>query len=92
MAGALKAEINLALSNGVYLVLLLIGGIVFPVSKLGGFAVVARALPAAALSRALQATLGGGGTAVAVPAESWIVLAIWAVAAPVVAAVMFRWE
>jgi ABC-2 type transport system permease protein len=92
MAGALKAEINLALSNGVYLVLLLIGGIVFPVSKLGGFAVVARALPAAALSRALQATLGGGGTAGAVPAEAWIVLAVWAVGAPVIAAVMFRWE
>jgi ABC-2 type transport system permease protein len=92
MAGALRAEVNLALANGVYLVLLLIGGIVFPVTKLRGFAVVARALPTAALSRALQATLGGTGALTSVPAESWIVLAIWAVAAPVVAGLSFRWE
>ncbi|HXY44537.1 MAG TPA: ABC transporter permease [Acidimicrobiales bacterium] len=91
MAGALKAEVNLALANAVYLVLLLIGGIVFPVAKLGGFAVVARGLPAAALSRALQASLGGAGAS-GVPAESWVVLAIWAVAAPSIAAVTFRWE
>jgi ABC-2 type transport system permease protein len=92
MAGALRAEINLALANGVYLVLLLIGGIVFPVTKLGGFAVVARGLPTAALSRALQATLGGTGALTSVPAESWIVLVIWAVAAPAVAGLSFRWE
>jgi hypothetical protein len=71
---------------------LLIGGIVFPVAKLGAFAVVARGLPAAALSRALQATLGGAGASGAVPVESWIVLAIWAVGAPLIAAVTFRWE
>lgn len=92
MAGMLRAEINLALANGVYLVLLLIGGIVFPVTKLGGFAVVARCLPAAALSGALQASLGGAGTVGAVPVESWIVLLIWAVAAPLIAAFTFRWE
>lgn len=92
MAGVLRAETNLALSNGVYVVLLLIGGIVFPVTKLGGFAVVARGLPAAALSRALQASLGGAGAAGAVPAESWIVLGIWAVVAPLVAAATFRWD
>jgi len=89
MAGALRAELNLALANGVYVVLLLIGGIVFPVSKLGGFAAVARLLPAAALSTALLSSLGHG---VAVPEESWVVLAAWAVVAPGVAAFTFRWE
>jgi ABC-2 type transport system permease protein len=89
LAGALKAEVNLALVNGLYLVLLLIGGVVFPVAKLGGFAPVARLLPAAALSRGLQATLGSAG---GVPAEVWIVLVAWAVLAPVVAAAAFRWE
>ncbi len=92
MAGALRAEINLALCNALYLVLLLIGGIVFPVEKLGGFAVVARALPAAGLSRALQATLGAAGSSTGVPAECWIVLGIWAVAAPLFAGLTFRWE
>ena len=43
----------------------------------------------AALSSALHATLGSGGS---VPAESWVVLAVWAVAAPVAAALTFRWE
>jgi ABC-2 type transport system permease protein len=89
MAGALRAELNLALANAVYVVLLLTGGIVFPVSKLGALAAVARILPAAALSSALQAALGRGA---AVPIESWVVLAAWAVAAPVIAAVTFRWD
>jgi ABC-2 type transport system permease protein len=89
MAGALRAELNLALANAVYVVLLLTGGIVFPVAKLGALAGVARILPAAALSRALEATLGHGAP---VPGESWVVLAAWAVAAPALAALTFRWD
>ncbi|MGO9197483.1 MAG: ABC transporter permease [Acidimicrobiales bacterium] len=89
MAGALRAEINLALANAAYIVLLLIGGIVFPLSKLGGFAAFARLLPAAALSDALHPSLGQG---VAPGAEAWIVLGAWAVVAPVVAALTFSWE
>jgi hypothetical protein len=49
----------------------------------------AKLLPAAALSAALHASLGRGTT---VPTESWIVLAVWAVVAPVAAALTFRWE
>ena len=89
MAGALRAEINLALSNAGYIVLLLIGGIVFPLGKLGGFAAVARLLPSAALSDALHPSLGQG---VAPGAEAWIVLGAWSVVAPLVAALVFRWE
>ena len=89
MAGALRAEINLALSNATYLILLLIGGIVFPLDKLGGFAAFARLLPTAALSDALHPTLGQG---VAPGAEAWIVLAAWAIVAPIVAALSFSWE
>jgi ABC-2 type transport system permease protein len=90
MAGVLKAEVNLAAANGLYLVLLLLGGMVVPVSKLpSGVAAVAKLLPAEALSAALHATLGTGS---AVPTQSWIVLAVWAVAAPAAAAISFRWE
>jgi ABC-2 type transport system permease protein len=89
MAGSLRAEVNLALANAVYIVLLLIGGIVFPLGKLGGFADFARVLPAAALSDALHPVLGQG---VAPPVEAWIVLAVWAVVAPLVAALTFSWE
>jgi len=89
LAGTLRAEVNLAVSNGIYLLLLLIGGIVFPLSKLGGFAAVARLLPAAALSDALHPVLGSGA---APPAEAWIVLAAWAFVMPILATVTFSWE
>jgi ABC-2 type transport system permease protein len=90
MAGVLKAEVNLAAANGLYLVLLLLGGMVVPISKLpGDVAAVAKLLPAEALSAALHATLGTGS---AVPTLSWVVLAVWCVAAPAAAAVSFRWE
>jgi ABC-2 type transport system permease protein len=90
MAGVLRAELNLAASNGLYLVLLLLGGMVVPLAKLPGWlAGIARVLPAAALSDGLHATLGSGS---AVPVHAWVALAVWAVAAPLAAAVTFRWE
>jgi ABC-2 type transport system permease protein len=90
MAGILKAEVNLAAANGLYLVLLLLGGMVVPITKLpSGLASFAKLLPADALAAGLHAALGTGA---AVPALTWVVLAIWAVAAPIAAAVSFRWE
>jgi len=90
LAGVLRAELNLALANGLYIVLLLLGGMLVPLSKLpGALADVAKVLPAAALSGGLHAVLGSGR---AVPAESWVALAVWAVAAPAAAALTFRWE
>ncbi len=90
MAGALRAEVTLAAANGLYLLLLLLGGMIFPLSKLpGGLRAVARALPAGALSDALHGALTAGGS---VPARAWVVLAVWAVLAPAAAARTFRWE
>ena len=90
MAGTLRAEVNLAACNGLYLILLLLGGMIVPVGKLpGGLASLAKLLPAEALSSALHATLGQG---VAPGWESVTVLVVWAVVAPVVAALTFRWE
>jgi ABC-2 type transport system permease protein len=90
LAGVLKAEVNLAAANGLYIVLLLLGGMVVPIAKLpGGVQAVAKVLPADALAAALHAGLGGGS---AVPTLSWVVLAVWAVATPVAAALSFRWE
>jgi ABC-2 type transport system permease protein len=90
MAGGLRAEVTLAAANGLYLVLLLLGGMVIPLSKLPGpLRAVARALPAAGLSDALHGALS---PAASVPGRAWLVLLAWAVAAPVVAARTFRWE
>ena len=89
MAGRLRGEAVLAAANGLYLVLLLLGGMVIPVGELpGALRAVARALPAAALSDVLHAA----STAAAVPGRAWVVLAVWAVAAPLAAAATFRWE
>ena len=90
MAGSLRAEITLAAANGLYLVLLLLGGMVFDLAKLPGvLRGIARALPAAALADGLRAAIGTGAP---VPGHSWLVLGIWAVATPVAAALTFRWE
>ncbi len=90
MAGTLKAEVTLAAANGLYLVLLLLGGMVVPITRLpGALRAAARALPAGALSDALHGALAASPS---VPGRSWAVLALWAVAAPVAAALTFRWE
>lgn len=90
MAGRLRGEINLAALNGLYLVLLLLGGMVIPFARLPGLIrSVAHALPSGALADALRDTLGGNGSR---PGASWIVLAVWAVVTPVLAARLFRWD
>jgi ABC-2 type transport system permease protein len=90
MAGTMRAEMTLAAANGLYLILLLLGGMVVPLSKLPGpVQGVARALPAASLADAFHALLGLG---TAIPGRAWLVLLFWAVAAPAAAARFFRWE
>jgi ABC-2 type transport system permease protein len=90
LAGRLRAEANLAAANGLYLLLLLTGGMVVPFSKLpSGIVDVAKALPSGALTIALRDTLASA----AVPsATTWLVLAVWALVAPLVAATTFRFE
>jgi ABC-2 type transport system permease protein len=90
MAGTLRAEAVLAAANGLYLVLLLLGGMVVPLSKLpGALRAIARALPAAALSDALHAALGAGTN---IPTRAWLVLTAWAIVGPLAAALTFKWE
>lgn len=90
LAGALKPLVNLAVANSLFVVLLLLGGMLIPLSKLPGWlASIARVLPASALADAFHRTLGHGG---AVTVHDWTVLVVWAVLAPAVAASTFRWE
>ena len=90
LAGTLRAEATLALTNGLFLVLLLLGGIVLPVADLPEpLAAVAEILPAAALADAFRVALGSGDGEVVRPLAT---LAIWGVGAVVLAARTFRWE
>jgi ABC-2 type transport system permease protein len=89
MAGTLRGTLTLAVANGLYLVLLLLGGMVIPLDRLpDGLRMVAELLPAAALAESLSGALGGTTAG----ARAWVVLAGWAVAAPIAAAALFRWE
>ena len=89
-AGRLRGEMNLAALNGLYLVMLLLGGMVIPFTKLpGALRALAHGLPSGALADVLRDALGGNGTQ---PATSWIVLAIWAAITPLIAAALFRWD
>jgi len=89
MAGTLRAEATLALANGLYLVLLVLGGMAYPLAELPeALQDVARVLPAAPLAECLRGALTGTG----LPGARLAILIGWAVLAPLVAVRRFRWE
>lgn len=90
MAGTLPGLVTLAAANGLYLVLLLTGGMIVPLDELPGpVAAVSKVLPAAPLAEVLTGSLIAGQS---VAGWAWISLGAWAVAAPLAAAALFRWE
>jgi ABC-2 type transport system permease protein len=89
LAGTLRAEANLAVANGLFLGLLFLGGMAYPLDKLpDALESFANALPAAALSETVRAVLDQS----AFPTGEFVVLLLWAIAAPLAAARWFRWE
>lgn len=89
MAGTLRAEANLAAANALFLVLLFLGGMAYPLSKLpGALEAFAKLLPAAALSETVRGVLTGEPF----PVGELVVLVAWSVTAPALAARSFRWE
>lgn len=90
MAGTLRAEATLAAANLLYLIMLGLSGILFPLTKFPpGARPVLKLLPGGALSDGLRAVLAHGG---GLPVADLLVLCAWAVAAIAVAARAFRWE
>ncbi|MBV9092270.1 MAG: ABC transporter permease [Streptosporangiaceae bacterium] len=90
MAGTLRAEATLAAANLVYIVLLGVGGVVFPLTR---FPAAARPLlellPTGALSTGLRAVLQHG---IVLPVGNTVTLAVWALMAIALAMRLFRWE
>ncbi|PDP87762.1 ABC transporter [Glycomyces fuscus] len=90
MAGTLRAEATLAGANLVYVLLLGLGGVLFPTSSFPGpLEQAASALPITALSSGLRAVLADGS----LPGlGAFAVLAVWALVCGVLASRLFRWE
>lgn len=89
MAGRLRTEATLALANGLFLVFLLLGGIVIPISELPAeLAALASFVPAAPLTELLRIAFGANGD----PAPALALLAAWAGLSSILAAVTFRWD
>jgi ABC-2 type transport system permease protein len=90
MAGTLRAEATLAAANLIYLVLLGLGGVVFPLTKFpAAIRPVLRLLPSGAMSDGLRGVLRYGA---GLPARDLLVLLVWAVVGIALAARTFRWE
>ena len=89
LAGRLRAEVNLAAQNGLYLVLLLLGGIIVPNDELPK---VVRSLvewlPSNALSELLRSAFNGYEIVV----RSIVVLLVWSVATCALATIYFKWS
>jgi ABC-2 type transport system permease protein len=90
LAGALRAEATLAVANGLYLLLLLLGNLVLPIDHLPVWVQpLSRVLPSAALSDLLRFALGGGAS----PSVFGITtLVVWLVLGSYAAVRWFRWE
>lgn len=89
LAGTLRAEANLAISNALFLVLLFLGGMAYPLHRLPGtLQAIAKVLPAAALSESIRGVVTHAG----LPIGYFLVLLGWAIGAPLLAARWFRWE
>lgn len=90
MAGTLRAETTLGAANGLYLLLVAAGDMVFPIHHFPAAAgVLFNVLPAAALAESVRGVLSRGATSL--PLGPLLILIAWAVVMPMVAARGFKW-
>ncbi|MEH3033651.1 MAG: ABC transporter permease [Aeromicrobium erythreum] len=89
IAGSLRAEATLAVANLVYVLLLVGGGVLVPLSRYpAGAEGVMQLLPSGALGEGLRDTFAGSGPG---PLPI-VVLAVWALVAGTLTARTFKWE
>lgn len=89
IAGTLRAEATLAVANGLYLLMLLLGDIIVPIWVMPpAFIIVAKVLPVAPLTGLFRAAVGQGPFVMTDLAS----VVFWAVLGPALAALLFRWE
>ena len=89
LGGTLRGLTTLAAANLLWFVLLVLGGVLFPVSAFGAAEPVLSLLPTAALSHGLREVLADGA---GLPLRDLAALAVWAVGSLAAASRLFRWE
>ena len=89
LGGTLRGLTSLAAANLLWFVLLILGGVLFPLSEFGSAAPVLRCLPTAALSDGLRQVLQHGA---GLPVRDLLALAGWAAGGLTLASRLFRWE
>ncbi len=93
MAGTLSGPANLAAANGLYLLLLLFGGVAVPAEELPSpLHILAELTPIGALVKALRVATGAAESSRGALAGSLFVLGVWAVSTVAVAVRSFRWS
>ena len=89
LAGALRAEAVLALANGIFVLLIVFGGVVFAAADMPpAIGTVVGLLPSAALADGLNVALTGG----TLPVGALLVLLAWGTAGAVLARRTFTWD
>ena len=89
LAGRLRAEFNLAAQNGLYLMLLLLGGIFISNDELPKMlGDIAQVLPSSLLSSLLRSSFSG----IELVITEFIALCSWALAACALAVISFKWS
>ena len=90
LAGLLRAEAVLAVANGIFLVLILFGGVIIPADSLPGpLAALVPYLPSGALVEGFSAPLVAGQAPGAAPI---VVLASWLTVGTLLSGRTFRWS
>jgi ABC-2 type transport system permease protein len=88
LGGTMRGLTTLAAANLLWFVLLVLGGVLFPLSAFGPAEPVLALLPTAALATGLREVLQDG----AAPLRELAVLAVWALVSLTAASRAFRWE
>jgi ABC-2 type transport system permease protein len=89
LGGTLRGLTTLAAANLLWFVMLVLGGVLFPLSQFGGAEDLLRLLPTAALSDGLRQVLQHGS---GVPVRDILALAGWSFVTLGAASRLFRWE
>lgn len=90
LGGTLRAEGTLAVANGLYLAMLVAGGLVLPAARMPeAWAEVVRWLPSGALGEGLRDVLLHGTV---LPLQPLAVLAVWGLVAGLATVRAFRWD